>query len=138
MPESFLGHIGLSFGGRIKIQIVILKTDPYSSDLTTHCIGRNDYSLHVPFPSFSCFPCRPYGWKFSVKFSPFYFFAFLSLLSHPFVWLHCLAKQVNAHHRTFAFKLFQSEFYGFELVSLKKSRYLSRAFNLQRLFLHFW
>lgn len=32
-------------GARIKIQIVVLRTDPYSSDLTTHCIGRNDYSL---------------------------------------------------------------------------------------------
>lgn len=32
-------------GARIKIQIVVLRTDPHSSDLTTHCIGRNDYSL---------------------------------------------------------------------------------------------
>lgn len=39
------------------MQIVVLRTDLHSSDLTTHCIGRNDYSLLLAdFSLFSTLP----------------------------------------------------------------------------------
>lgn len=42
-PESLPAFPLDPCGARIKIQIVVLRTDPHSSDLTTHCIGRNDF-----------------------------------------------------------------------------------------------
>lgn len=38
------------------MQIVVLRTDPHPSDLTTHCIGRNDYSLLLADFFFSTLP----------------------------------------------------------------------------------